>query len=110
MKTPSELQPEDGFIKKAETCRWYDLLIILYTIKNVLDWKIIYISLFQPLIAGVLLKYKKPTRCHLLYLLYFLETQHVSGINMSIFRSLRKSRKLLKMYILMRETCWVFKK
>ena len=27
-------------------------------------------------------------RCHLLYLLYFLDTQHVSGINMSIFRSL----------------------
>jgi len=35
------------------------------------------------------LKNKKPTRCHLLYLLYFLDTQHVSGINMSIFRSLR---------------------
>ena len=32
---------------------------------------------------------KKPTRCQLLYLLYFLDTQHVSGINMSIFRSLR---------------------
>jgi len=32
---------------------------------------------------------KNPTRCHLLYLLYFLDTQHVSGINMSIFRSLR---------------------
>ena len=31
----------------------------------------------------------KPTRCHLLYLLCFLDTQHVSGINMSIFRSLR---------------------
>jgi hypothetical protein len=26
---------------------------------------------------------------HLLYLLYFLDTQHVSGINISIFRSLR---------------------
>jgi len=35
------------------------------------------------------LKNKKPTRCHLLYLLYFLDTQHVSAINMSIFRSLR---------------------
>ena len=34
-------------------------------------------------------KNKKPTRCHLLYLLYFVDTQHVSGINMSIFRSLR---------------------
>ena len=33
------------------------------------------------------LKNQKPTRCHLLYLLYFLDTQHVSGINMSIFRS-----------------------
>jgi len=32
---------------------------------------------------------KKPTRCHLLLLFYFLETQHVSSINMSIFRSLR---------------------
>ena len=35
------------------------------------------------------LKNKKPTRCHLLYLLYFLDTQRVSGINTSIFRSLR---------------------
>ena len=35
------------------------------------------------------LKNKKPTRCHLLHLLYFLDTQHVSGINMSILRSLR---------------------
>jgi len=35
------------------------------------------------------LKNKKRIRCHLLYLLYFLDTQHVSGINMSIFRSLR---------------------
>jgi len=32
---------------------------------------------------------EEPTRCHLFYLLYFLDTQHVSGINMSIFRSLR---------------------
>jgi len=32
---------------------------------------------------------KKPTRCHLLYLLYFLDTRHVSGFNMSIFRGLR---------------------
>jgi len=32
---------------------------------------------------------KKPTRCNLFYLLYFLDIQHVSGINMSIFRSLR---------------------
>ena len=38
---------------------------------------------------GKPLKNKKPNRCHLLYLLYFLDTQHVSGINMSIFRSLR---------------------
>jgi len=28
-------------------------------------------------------------RCHLFCLLYFLDTQHVSGINMSIFRNLR---------------------
>ena len=35
------------------------------------------------------LKNIKPTICHLLYLLYFLDTQHVSGINMSIFRNLR---------------------
>jgi len=95
------------------------------------------------------LKNKKPARCHLLYLLYFLDTQHVSGINMSIFKSLRlccwnttlagipdtilakphpnsntqqsknntanvvvqqHSRKLLKMDILMPETCWVTKK
>jgi len=28
------------------------------------------------------LKNKKPTRCHLLFLFYFLETQHVLGINM----------------------------
>jgi len=114
------------------------------------------------------LKNKKPTRCHLLYLLCFLDTQHVSGINMSIFRSFRlccwtttfavlfldccvmelgcgsagvvsglpttiaephpnsntqqskknranvvvqqHSRKLLKMDILMPETCWVCKK
>jgi hypothetical protein len=34
------------------------------------------------------LKNKKTTRCHLLILFYFLETQHVSGINMSIFRSM----------------------
>jgi len=95
----------------------------------------------------------------LLYLLYFLDTQHASGINMPIFRSLRlccwtttlavlfldccvlelgcdstlaephpnsntqqsknntanvvvqqHSRKLLKMDILMPETCWVSKK
>jgi len=32
---------------------------------------------------------KKPTRCHLLLLFYFLETQYVSGINILIFRSLR---------------------
>ena len=31
-----------------------------------------------------MLKNKKPTRCHLSYLLYFLDTQHVSGINMSM--------------------------
>ena len=37
------------------------------------------------------LKNKKPTRCHLLYLLYFLDTQHVSGISMSLFRSMRLS-------------------
>jgi len=36
-----------------------------------------------------MLKNKKPNRCDLLYLLYFLDTQHVSGINMSVFRSLR---------------------
>jgi len=36
-----------------------------------------------------LLTNKKPTRCHLLLLFYFLETQHVSGINKPIFRSLR---------------------
>ena len=29
------------------------------------------------------------TKCHSLDLLYFLDTQHVSGINMSIFRSLQ---------------------
>ena len=29
------------------------------------------------------LKNKKPTGCHLLYLLYFLDIQHVSGINMT---------------------------
>ena len=40
-------------------------------------------------IQKFLLKNKKPTRCHLLYLLYFLDIQHVSGINMSIFRSMR---------------------
>jgi len=32
---------------------------------------------------------QKPTRCHLLLSFSFLETQHVSGINISIFRSLR---------------------
>jgi len=32
---------------------------------------------------------KKPTRCHLLPLFCLLEPQHVSGINMSIFKSLR---------------------
>jgi len=31
---------------------------------------------------------KKTTRCHLLFLFYFLETQHVSGIKMPIFRSM----------------------
>jgi len=30
------------------------------------------------------LKNKKLTRCHLLFLFYSLETQHVSGINMPI--------------------------
>ena len=35
------------------------------------------------------LKNKKPTRCHFLFLFYFLETQHVSGINMPISRSMR---------------------
>ena len=39
-------------------------------------------SLWQP-------KNKKPTRCHLLFLFYFLQTQRVSGINMPIVRSLR---------------------
>jgi len=42
--------------------------------------------------AGKILSYSwriKPTRCHLLYFLYFSDTQHVSGINMSIFRSFR---------------------
>ena len=36
-----------------------------------------------------ILKNKKPTRYHLLFLFFFLDTQHVSGINMPIFRSLR---------------------
>jgi len=27
------------------------------------------------------LKNKKPTRCHLLFLFFFLDIQHVSGIN-----------------------------
>ena len=35
----------------------------------------------------VIVEELKPTRCHLLYFLYFLDTQHVSGINMYIFRS-----------------------
>ena len=102
------------------------------------------------------LKNKKPNRCHLLFLFYFLETQHVSVINTAIIRSLRlccwtttlavswfavcwslgavrsnrtqtpihikprtksanivvqqHSRKLLKMSILMPETCLVSKK
>jgi len=93
---------------------------------------------------------KKLTRCHSSLLFYFLEAQHVSGVNMPIFRSLRlccwtttasaeadsldttlaepnsntqqiknetanvvvqqHSRKLLKMGILMPETCWASKK
>jgi len=36
-----------------------------------------------------MLKNKKPTRCHLLFLFLFLDTQYVSGINVPIFRSLR---------------------
>ena len=35
------------------------------------------------------LKNRKPTGCHLLFLFCFLDTQHVSDINMPIFRSLR---------------------
>ena len=78
----------------------------------------------------------KPTRCHLLFLFFFLDTQHVSGINMSIIRSLRlccwtttltpthskprtksanvvvqqHSRKILMMGTLMPEIFWVSKK
>jgi len=61
-----------GFSKEANSssvCQWFPEF---YETKNLL-----------------LQKNKKPTRCHLLHLLYFLDTQHVSGINMSIFRSLR---------------------
>jgi len=36
----------------------------------------------------VLLKYKKPTWFHLLFLFFFLDTQHFSDINIPIFRSL----------------------
>jgi len=32
--------------KEAETCRWYDLLIIFYIIKVVLDYKLIYIYIY----------------------------------------------------------------
>ena len=35
------------------------------------------------------LKNKKPTSCHLLFLFYFLDTQHVSAINTPIIRNLR---------------------
>ena len=35
------------------------------------------------------LTYKKPTSCYFLILFYILESQHISGINVPIFRSFR---------------------
>jgi len=54
----------------------------------------IYLDLFQ-MLHKISWRIKKPTKCHLLHSLYFLDTQHVSGINMSIFRSLRLLTYLL---------------
>jgi hypothetical protein len=45
IKTPFELQPEDGFYEEAETCRLYDFLIIFYIVKVVLHCKFVYILL-----------------------------------------------------------------
>jgi len=48
----------------------------------------IFPTLSQPFPANSkILTNKIPTRCHLLFLFYFLETQHVSGINIPIFRN-----------------------
>jgi len=57
------------------------------------------------IVTDRLLKNKKPTWCHLLYLLYFLDTQHVSGINMSIFRSLRLCCWTVKLTVLFLDCC-----
>jgi len=51
---------------------WFSFFRVLACVRHCDSWKI-----------------KNPTRCHLLLLFFFLETQHVSGINMPIFRSLR---------------------
>ena len=54
------------------------------------------------------LKNKKPTRCHMLSLFFFLDTEHVSGINMPIFRSLRLCcwTTALADFLLVFAVCW----
>jgi len=44
-------------------------------------------------------------RCHLLYLLYFLDTEHVSGINMFIFMSLRLCCRTTTLAVLFMDCC-----
>ena len=51
---------------------------------------------------------KKPTRYQLLFLFYFLETQHVSGINMPIFRSMRLCCWTTTLTVSWFAVCWEF--
>jgi len=84
-------------------CRWYLppsakprcytwILAICQHYEMCLSW-LLFLVQSEPTLLYELnrwwLKNKEPTRYHLLYLLCFLDTEHVSGINMSIFRSLR---------------------
>jgi hypothetical protein len=62
LQNPSKAQPEDGIMKKAETCRYYDFLnyflIIFYIITFELYCEIICILLFiNSWLYGVILLY-----------------------------------------------------
>jgi len=66
---------------------------IFYSVTEMTDWKIKLVATLEqnwepPDSTAVCNAYKDIAFLKLLYLLYFLDT-HVSGINMSTFRSLR---------------------
>jgi hypothetical protein len=59
-KTPSDLQPEDGFIKKPRYVADLITFNYFYIIKVVLNWKFAYIllSIFYVILLLILLNYE----------------------------------------------------